>query len=160
MAVGEGVAAHVEKHDQVGVERVGCVSQSVCDCGAAGVRIHEQNPLAEEVRHVRLGEHHFTRVRVRIGGQHAVRQPLAALDLVQGARPGLRVDHAPLPGHAAQHRLGTVVDAARLGCGEGSHNVAAPAHAHHKRPAGRGHQRLGIDHAADCALTARSSDSS
>jgi hypothetical protein len=62
------------------------------------------------------------------------------------ARPRLRVDRAPLPGHAADHWL-RAVQPAHLRGGERAHHVAAAADPKHKRAARTREQQIGVDHA-------------
>jgi hypothetical protein len=160
IAVGERVATDVDQDDQVGAHRVGGLADPRGKPGRARVRIDQQHPLAQEARHVGFGEHDVAGMRLGRRRHDAAGQRLGVLDLLDAAGTGARIDHAPLPGHAAEHRLGALVEAAGLGGRERAHHVAASAHSDHERPTCAGHQCLRIRHAGDCARGARWIDSS
>ena len=87
-------------------------AEGVCqpEAGRAAVRVEQQRAHPQELRHPRLGEVHagLAHPRIRAGGEHVGGDLPAALDLVHGSRPRLRVDRAALPGHAAEDGVGTV----------------------------------------------------
>ena len=51
VAVGEGIAADVDEHEQVGVELCGRGRQARGDAAGADVRIDEDRFLVEQLRH-------------------------------------------------------------------------------------------------------------
>jgi hypothetical protein len=57
VAVRQGVAAHVDQHDQVGLHGVGRLGKPSRDPLGPRVRIPPAAPALQEARHVRLGEH-------------------------------------------------------------------------------------------------------
>ena len=148
MAVGEHVAADVGEHDQVGLEPVGRLREAGGDLRRAAEDVEQHRLLAEEVRHVRLGEQHVAPAHARTGAreEHARGELVGVLDLGGGARPGHRVDRPPLPRDPAHHRTGAVVEPRGLCGGQRAHHVAAAADPDHERAAGAGEHEVGVFH--------------
>jgi hypothetical protein len=113
------------------------------------VDVDEHSGLTEHLRHPRLREVHVAvaDLGLRSSEQDAGRQAVGVGNLGRRARTGNRIDRPPLPGDAAEDRLGAVVDPCMLGGCQRPDDVTAAAHAEHERPPRPAEQLLGIGHA-------------
>ena len=106
VAVGEHVAADVEQHDEVAAQAVGRGGDAGAHRGGAGVGVDQDDRLAGQLGHPRLGEAHAAGVRrVGAGQRHRVgrgarrRRPRPA-----GAVPGSGSIGRALPGRCRRRR--------------------------------------------------------
>src|SRR5829696_572119 len=149
VAVRERVAAHVDEDDRVAAEALPRGGETVGDGTRPAGRVDEQRRLAGKRGHPRLGEGDAALGDARVRpGEHEPRPEslLDPRDLVERARPGVRVDHEPLPRRPADHRPRPMQAGERLGDHERADHVTAAAHAHDERAPRGGEEGVGVEH--------------